>query len=200
MQNNRRARNDGADRGSGVSVSPFFDCTRHYVRRKWSKWRDLGDFGDYPPRRGGPFVTRWPPSPIQPGRFVSRAAPGPNIVSTGGNRKTKTLRRPTTHGIISMGISCLPRPQASRKRLASDRGPSRGQQALTDAKNEDGDPVVSSTDSQAGRPLGLFRLEGWVLFFGHRPEGQRSFHCQPRRAVVAILRVADGVVVKSVRI
>ena len=37
--------NDGADRPSRVAVSPYFDCTRHNVRREWSKWRDLGASG-----------------------------------------------------------------------------------------------------------------------------------------------------------
>ena len=33
---------DGVGRRAGLSLSPYFDCTRHNVRRAWLKWRDAG--------------------------------------------------------------------------------------------------------------------------------------------------------------
>ena len=37
--------NDGAVCSSRDVVSPFFDSTRHNVRREWSKWGDVGAIG-----------------------------------------------------------------------------------------------------------------------------------------------------------
>ena len=34
--------NDGTDRCPRSAISPYYDCTRHNVRRECSKWRDLG--------------------------------------------------------------------------------------------------------------------------------------------------------------
>ena len=33
---------DGVERRARASVSPYFDCTRHNVRRAWSRWQDAG--------------------------------------------------------------------------------------------------------------------------------------------------------------
>ncbi len=41
----RRERNDEADHSFKVSVSPYFDYTRHNVRREWLRWKDLGANG-----------------------------------------------------------------------------------------------------------------------------------------------------------
>ncbi len=151
------------------------------------------------PRRGGPLAPRWAPSSVQSGRFVPRAAPRPSYVPTRGDRETEALRRFTPRGVLALGLPSFPRSHANRRRLASDRGPPRGQQALSDTQDENGDPEVSTVNSKTGGPLGLLRLKRRVLLPGHRPQGQGGFHRQPRRAAVADLRAVDGVFPKPVR-
>ena len=62
---------DGADRCPRNAVSPYFDCTRHNVRREWSRWRDLGANGQLLEwiRRGVsvPWITGGPPPPFNQG-------------------------------------------------------------------------------------------------------------------------------------
>jgi len=67
----RKGRIDGADRISGVSVSPYFDCTRHTVRREWLKWKVLGASGQVLEwiRHGVavPWLRGGPPPPFNHG-------------------------------------------------------------------------------------------------------------------------------------
>ena len=67
----RRERNDGADRSSKVSVSPYFGCTRHNVRREWLRWKDLGANGQVLGwiRQGVavPWTNSGPPPPFNQG-------------------------------------------------------------------------------------------------------------------------------------
>ena len=61
---------DGVCRRSKDAVSPFFDCTRHNVRRGWSRCRDVGASGQVLEWIHGvpvPWLTRAIPPPFNQG-------------------------------------------------------------------------------------------------------------------------------------
>ena len=131
-EQNRRGRKtrgevtDGVARPPRSSVSPFFDCTRHNVRREWSRWRDLGASGQVLEwiRHGVavPWLTGAPPPPFNQG-ISCRGLPIDQAVFLQEEIERLTLSgvlRPVEH---SRWVSCaflVPKPAGSGWRLIVD--------------------------------------------------------------------------------
>jgi hypothetical protein len=67
---------DGVERRAPASLSPYFDCTRHNVRRTWSRWQDAGASVQVLKwiRHGVsiPWLPEGPPLPFNDGIFCQR--------------------------------------------------------------------------------------------------------------------------------